>query len=109
MFMEKKQLHKRTPQEKEKIILDIQRLGVAVGCRKHNLAKSQYYRWLDRYSAHGIEGLEDNRAVNNQALVKRLEKEIRMLKELVAEKELESRMKDELLKKKLAQWEKKRK
>jgi putative transposase len=102
-----KKLHKRTPQEKEKIILDIQSLGVTVGCRKHNIAKTLYYEWVERYNASGLEGLEDRRRINQDAMVKRLEKENRMLKELLAEKELESRMKDELLKKKFAQWEKK--
>ena len=106
MFMVKK-LHKRTPQEKERIILDIQSLGVTVGCRKHNIAKTLYYEWVERYNASGLEGLEDRRRINQDAMVKRLEKENRMLKELLAEKEIESRMKDELLKKKFAQWEKK--
>lgn len=108
MFMVKK-FNKRTPQEKEKIILDIQRLGVTVGCRKHNISKTMYYEWVERYNASGLAGLEDRRRIHNDALVKRLEKENRMLKELVAEKELESRMKDDLLKKKFAQWEKKEK
>ncbi len=103
-----KQLNQRTAQEKERIILDIQRLGVAVGCRKHNLAKTLYYDWINRYNASGLAGLEDRRhGSTNEATVQRLEKENRMLKELLAEKELESRMKDELLKKKFAQWNKK--
>ncbi|MQY79283.1 MAG: helix-turn-helix domain-containing protein [Bacteroidetes bacterium] len=102
----KKQLHKRTGQEKEKILLDIQRLGVVSGCRKHSISKSQYYDWLDRYNAHGLNGLEDRRGQNSDAQVKRLEKENRLLKEILAEKELESRLKDELLKKKIAQWDK---
>jgi putative transposase len=105
----RKELHKRTPQEKEKILLDIQNLGVTVGCRKYNISKTLYYDWLDRYNAHGLEGLEDRRAKNVSAQLKRLEKENRLLKELLAEKELESKMKDELLKKKFAQWEKKEK
>jgi putative transposase len=37
-------------------------------------------------------------------MLKRLEKENKLLKEMLAEKELESRLKDELLKKKIAQW-----
>jgi putative transposase len=106
MFMVKK-LHKRTAEEKEKILLDIQRLGVTIGCRKHNLSKTLFYTWLDRYSSHGLAGLEDRRRVDLDAQFKKLEKENRMLKELLAEKELESKMKGELLKKKLAQWEKK--
>jgi putative transposase len=64
---------------------------------------------MDRYNAHGFEGLEDRRTKNMDAQLKRLEKENRILKELLAEKELESKLKDELLKKKFAQWEKKEK
>jgi len=102
----KKELHKRSSQEKEKIIHDIQRLGIVAGARKHGISKSQYYDWLQRYNAHGIEGLEDRRGKNLDAQVKKLEKENKLLKEIIAEKELESRMKDELLKKKIAQWNK---
>jgi putative transposase len=105
----KREIHKRTPQEKEKILLGIQSLGVTVGCRKYNISKTLYYYWLDHYNAHGIEGLEDRRTKDTSAQLKRLEKENRILKELLAEKELESKMKDELLKKKFAQWEKKEK
>ena len=46
----KKQIHKRTPEEKEKIILDIQRLGVVAGCRKNCISKALYYDWLDKYT-----------------------------------------------------------
>lgn len=105
----KRQLIKRTIEEKEKILLDIQRLGVVIGCRKHNLSKGQYYQWLNRYNALGIEGLEDRRGKNLDHQVKRLEKENSMLKELLAEKELEMKIKDELLKKKIAQWNKENK
>lgn len=104
-----KQLHKRTPQEKERILLDIQNLGVTAGCRKYGLSKTMYYEWLDKYNASGLEGLEDRRGKNMDAHVKRLEKENRILKELLAEKELESKLKDELLKKKFGLQGKKEK
>ena len=103
----KKDLQKRSAQEKERILLDIQSLGLVAGCRKHNVSKGLYYRWLDRFNASGIEGLEDRRGKNMDAQVKRLEKENHLLKVLLAEKELESKMKDELLKKKFAEWQKK--
>ncbi len=104
-----KALHKRTPQEKEKILLDVQSLGVTIGCRKYGVAKRLYYDWLYRYNALGLEGLEDRRGKNIDAQVKKLEKENKMLKELLAEKELESKLKDELLKKKFGQLGKKEK
>jgi putative transposase len=104
-----KRIHKRTPQEKERIIIDIQNLGVVAGCRKYGLARTLYYDWLDKYNSSGLEGLEDRRGKNMDAQFKRLEKENRILKELLAEKELESRLKDELLKKKFGQQGKKEK
>jgi len=104
-----KRLHKWTPQEKERIILDIQNLGVISGCRKHGISKALYYYWANKYEASGIEGLEDRRGKNMDAHVKRLEKENRLLKEMLAEKELESKLKDELLKKKFGQLGKKEK
>lgn len=100
----KKQIHKRTPEEKEKIILDIQRLGVVAGCRKHFISKALYYDWLEKYTGSGLEGLIDRRGKSMDMMLKRLEKENKLLKEMLAEKELESRLKDELLKKKIAQW-----
>lgn len=108
MLMVKK-LHKRTPQEKEKILLDIQVLGVIAGCRKYGLARTLYYEWLERYNVFGLEGLEDRRGKYMNGEFKRLEKENKILKELLAEKEIESRMKDELLKKKFGQQGKKEK
>lgn len=104
-----KRMHKRTPQEKERILLDIQELGVIAGCRKYGLARTLYYDWLDKYNASGLEGLEDRRGKNMDAYTKRLEKENRILKELLAEKELEAKLKDELLKKKFGQQGKKEK
>jgi putative transposase len=104
-----KQIHKRTPQEKERIILGIQSLGVIAGCRKYGISKALYYYWVNKYQASGIEGLEDRRGKNMDAHIKRLEKENRILKELLVEKELESKLKDELLKKKFGQLGKKEK
>ncbi len=104
-----RQMHKWTPLEKERILLDIQSLGAIAGCRKHGLSKTLYYNWLNKYNSSGLEGLEDRRGKNMDAHVKRLEKENRILKELLAEKELESKLKDELLKKKFGQQERKEK
>jgi putative transposase len=104
-----RELQKRTPQEKEKLLIEIQNMGVTVGCRKYGISRTLYYDWLDRYTASGIEGLEDRRAKIISSVLKRLEKENRMLKELLAERELESKLKDELLKKKFGQWGKREK
>lgn len=103
MFMKRKQ-RKWTKHEKEKIIHEVQRMGVVSGCRMHQIPPRTYYNWLDRYSSGGIEALEDKRGRDQHAELRRLRKEVRVLKELLAEKELESRFKDELLKKKRPLW-----
>lgn len=104
MLLTKRSVKKRSKEEKESILKECQKLGVVAGCRKNGVDKSTYYTWLERYQAHGIEGLEDRRAQTNEAALKRLEKENSVLKELLAEKELELRFKDELLKKKKMEW-----
>lgn len=37
--------------------------GVSETCRKHNISRTLYYRWLKRYKANGIEGLNDQKKV----------------------------------------------
>lgn len=102
----KKHYCKRTAEEKEKILKDINLMGSVAGCRRYNISSSLYYEWLEKYNTYGIEGLEDRKKKDLDAQVKKLEKENKVLKELLAEKDLESRMKDDLLKKKIAQWDK---
>ena len=104
-----RELMKRSKEEKEKIILEIKKMGIVAGCRHFGINKSSVYYWMHRYNAYGLDGLEDKRKVNFEAANKRLEKENEMLKKLLAEKELEAKLKDEILKKKLAEWNKGRK
>jgi len=99
-----RELMKRSKEEKEKIILEIKKMGITAGCRHFGIHKSIVYNWMHRYNAYGLDGLEDKRKVNFEAANKRLQKENEMLKKLLAEKELESKLKDEILKKKLAEW-----
>lgn len=104
-MLQKRDVKNRSKEEKERILLEVQRLGVVAGCRKCGIEPSVYYYWLDKYNAHGLEGLEDHRGKTNEKLLKDAQKQISLLKELLAEKELELRLKDELLKKKMAQWQ----
>lgn len=103
-MMLKRVMKTRSIEEKEKILLDVQRVGVVAGCRKHSIDPTTYYNWLEKYEAHGIDGLADRRGRTNDRMLRKAEKEIKLLKEILAEKELELKMKDELLKKKMAQW-----
>lgn len=54
------------------------------GCRKHDIAARTYYDWLDKYNAHGIDGLECRKLDNSDAELKQLRKENRLLKEILA-------------------------
>ena len=55
----------------------------------------------------GEEGLDYGMTKSHLKRIRQLEKENRLLKQIVAEKELESKLKDELLKKKYALQKKK--
>ena len=56
----------------------------------------------------GEEGFRHGMTVEHLKEIKRLEKENSMLKKLLAEKEIEGRLKDEMIKKKYVQQLKKR-
>ncbi|QYH38144.1 transposase [Algoriphagus sp. NBT04N3] len=100
----KKEQRRWSKEEKERMLLDIQRLGVIAGCRKHGIAPSQYYDWSERYNAQGVDGLENRRGKSQEQELIRLRKELALAKEIIAEKELEKKMLSELLKKKIAEW-----
>lgn len=42
-----------------KIISEGLKNGVSVTCRKYNISRTLYYRWLKRYKSKGIDGLSD--------------------------------------------------
>lgn len=108
-MISKREMKRRTKEEKERMILAIKKIGVTAGCRQYGIDPRQYYNWLEKYNANGIEGLEDRRGKSTEKLLKKVEKENKLLKELLAERDLEIKLKDELLKKKRAQWRKEKK
>ena len=103
----KRPWRKWTAEEKERIILDIKRLGVVAGCRKHQISSTLYYDWLDKYAAHGLDGLRTKRNIDTDRKLKRMEKENLLLKEIIAEKELTIKMQEQIIKKKSPEWKKK--
>lgn len=85
-----------TEEQRLAILKEADEHGVAVTVRKYGLVASMIYKWRDRIA-------KDVPHANREAEMelRRLQQEIRQLKELVAEKELAIRIKDSLLKKTL--------
>ena len=56
--MAKKQIHiMRTPEEKEKIILESRQNGLSVTYRKYGIDEHVLRKWRKKYNAFGFEGL----------------------------------------------------
>lgn len=96
--------NKRTFSKEEKlsIIREAAENGVKATLAKYAIYPVTYYDWKEKLSAMGEEGLNHGMTPAQLKRIRELEKENKMLKELVAEKELEGKLKDELLKKKWA-------
>jgi putative transposase len=103
-----KGIKKFSKDEKLKILAEAELNGVKVTLAKYNLYPATFYYWRKKLTVYGEEGLSHQVVKNHESLIKRLEKENEALKLLLAEKELESRLKDELLKKKYPEMKKKR-
>jgi len=76
--------------------------GVQATLDKHGLYPTTYYSWKKKFETMGEAGFRHGMTPEHLKEIKRLEKENEQLKLLLAEKELEGRLKDELLKKKYA-------
>lgn len=74
--------------------------GVKATLSKYDLFPATYYYWKRKLLVNGQDGLDHRTAKARESEIKRLEKENEALKILLAEKELEGRLKDEMLKKK---------
>jgi|JI10StandDraft_1071094.scaffolds.fasta_scaffold168625_2 transposase-like protein len=92
-----------TAEQKLAILKEAEEHGITATIRKHQIYGNTIYEWRQKYSTSGREGLKTP-YVRTSPDVKKLEAEIRMLKEIVAEKELAIRIKDELLKKTQARY-----
>jgi putative transposase len=97
-----------TKDEKLKIIKEASENGVNNTIDKYGVYRASYYTWKKKYEEMGEEGFHHGMTPQHLKRIRELEKENKLLKQLVAEKELENKLKGELLKKKYA-LEKKRK
>jgi putative transposase len=103
-------MNKRTfsKEEKLRIIKEASEQGVKVILEKYDIYPASYYSWKNKLEEMGEIGLQHGMSPKHLKRIRQLEKENATLKQLLAEKELEGKLKTELLKKKYA-LEKKRK
>jgi len=86
---------KFTDQEKLSIIAEAQKNSVKVTLEKYDLYPATYYYWKKQLK---LSSPSDDKELRSR--IKTLEKENSALKELLAETQLASKLKDDLLKKK---------
>lgn len=94
---------KRTWSKEEKlsILKEAETEGVQVTLRKHGVYPGSYYAWKSKYEQNGDVDLDDQaRRRKDQQYIRKLEDEVGLLKLLLADKEMELALKDDLLKKK---------
>jgi putative transposase len=99
---------KFTKEEKLKIIKEASEQGVKLTLEKYSLFPASYYAWKKKMETMGEEGFSHGMTPEQLKRIRELEKENKLLKEIVIQKELEGKIKDELLKKKLALERKKK-
>lgn len=92
--------NRKTKEEKLLILKEASEKGVASTLEKHGLYPATYYTWKKKYESMGADGFRHGITPDQLKEIKRLEKENTQLKELLISVQLESRMKDELIKKK---------
>jgi putative transposase len=94
-----------TPEEKYSILQEAAREGITETSRKYNLAHSVLHYWKKKYLANGKEGLKASyRTVDPK--VRELEEENTRLKKIIGKQAMEIEVKDELLKKGEAHFQK---
>ncbi len=95
-----KGIKKYTTSEKLAILREGQEKGVKATLSKYGLFPATYYYWKKKHLIYGEDGLAHQTMKDRETRIKNLEKENEQLKILLAEKELEGKLKDEILKKK---------
>ena len=99
---------KFSKEDKLQIIKEASEQGVKNTLEKHGIYPATFYSWKKKFETMAEAGFRHGMTPAQLKEIKRLEKENDTLKKLLAEKELEGRLKDEMLKKKYA-WARKNK
>lgn len=97
-----------TDQEKLSILAEAKEKGVNVTLAKYDIYYATLNYWRTKFKIDESSGTTSEVIKKQRAELKRLEKENEQLKILLAERELESKLKDELIKKKYPEMRKKR-
>jgi len=86
--------------EKLAILKEADERGVKLTLEKYGIYNGTFYYWKNKFDQLGESGLAHRNNKAHLSQIKKLEKENQVLKDLLAEEQLESRLKSELLKKK---------
>ena len=101
-----KKQQKFTEKEKLAILDEAETQGVAATLNKYGLYPATFYYLKKKVADAGNEGLKHSMTKERLQEINRLNRENDMLKKILVEKELESKLKDELLAKKILAWKK---
>ncbi|MCL7765511.1 transposase [Polaribacter sp. Z014] len=85
--------------EKLEILTKSEEIGIVETCRKYGVSTGTLYSWKKKHDNHGEAGLKVTYDTNSKEL-KQAEEENRILRKLLANKEIELEVSRELLKKK---------
>lgn len=89
-----------TQEQKLTILAEARDNGVQATLDKHAIYAATYYSWKAKFDELGDQGLQHGMTKAQSKRIRELETECKDLKELLGQKELETKLKDELLKKK---------
>jgi transposase-like protein len=97
---------RKTPEEKERILKEIEKLGVVEGCRTFKISANTYYNWKNKYISRGLKGLKKVKTNEQNEVIKELEERTKLLEQLIIEKDLTIKMQQDMIKKNLPLWKK---
>ncbi len=89
---EKKKRARRSPEKMAELVLEAERVGASVVCRREAIAPAQLSRWKQKFLQAGIAGLKDLKRGPKQKTdpaVAKLQAETERLKEALLETSIE--------------------
>ncbi len=99
-MMNQEKRKKYSKEDKLAILKEASTLGVTATLDKYGIYPATFYAWKKKFEQMGEQGLDHGMTEKRLKQIAELEQEVECLKQLLAEERLESKLKDELLKKK---------